>query len=335
MEEQAILAYLTLSDNLTEDALQHSPISLSDSWLTDSFDLRLQFLQENNHLDESRLDLFLDQVSPKLNAAAIKKSLLIQPLVWLRALPKDAKGLEMALQKANVDYQREESLFSLENGNILNDGKFKNWKFEIQDKSSQETIRVVAPMLNDKLKVWDCCCGAGGKSLALMAINHQINLHVSDSRQNIMESFHARLKRYGYAYSSATINVKSIGETLTLMNRSGTPSHIKPGFFDLVVADVPCSGSGTWARNPEHILQSINLENYIELQKSILHSIVPFVKKGGHVLYITCSIFGAENEELINHFTQEEPSFNIAASAYIDGCEERADTLFYTLLVKN
>ena len=112
-------------------------------------------------------------------------------------------------------------------------------------------------------------------------------------------------------------------------------SNKKTQEFDLVICDVPCSGSGTWGRTPEQLyyFHEEKIEYYNELQKSIVQNVLPMLKKGGYLLYITCSIFKKENEDVVN-FLIDEFGLSLQKKQLLIGYEERADTLFGTLLKK-
>ena len=84
-------------------------------------------------------------------------------------------------------------------------------------------------------------------------------------------------------------------------------------FFDLVILDVPCTGSGVWRRRPETIIRinRNNLKYYLKIQKEILNNASKYCKKNGIITYITCSLFESENENQINSFLEKNKGFKI------------------------
>ncbi|HYK56845.1 MAG TPA: Fmu (Sun) domain-containing protein, partial [Flavisolibacter sp.] len=102
--------------------------------------------------------------------------------------------------------------------------------------------------------------------------------------------------------------------------------------FDLVICDAPCSGSGTWSRTPEQLkfFKKEKIEQYAQLQKSIALNAAKSVKLQGYFLYITCSVFKKENEEVVAFIKANTP-LQLVSSKYFMGYDRRADTLFAAL----
>jgi 16S rRNA (cytosine967-C5)-methyltransferase len=86
--------------------------------------------------------------------------------------------------------------------------------------------------------------------------------------------------------------------------------------MDRVVLDAPCTGSGTWRRRPDAKwrLDTKNLEQRLEQQEQVLQAGAPFVKPGGYLIYITCSIFPEENENQVYSFVEANPEFEIISA---------------------
>lgn len=106
-------------------------------------------------------------------------------------------------------------------------------------------------------------------------------------------------------------------------------------FFDVIIADVPCSGSGTWGREPENLyfFTREKLENYTQKQFNIASNTLKFLKTGGMFYYITCSVFEEENFGIINKLSQET-SIEILNYEYINGYKLRADNMFVAEILK-
>ena len=107
------------------------------------------------------------------------------------------------------------------------------------------------------------------------------------------------------------------------------------GDFDLIIADVPCTGSGTWSRNPERLLHFNKKEigRYVKMQKEISSSIQSKLKPGGLLLYITCSVYQQENSEIVNDLVATS-DLTLIESQVILGAEYQSDTMFAALLKK-
>jgi 16S rRNA (cytosine967-C5)-methyltransferase len=103
--------------------------------------------------------------------------------------------------------------------------------------------------------------------------------------------------------------------------------------YDLIIADVPCSGSGTWARTPEQLyfFKKERIKYYSDLQKAITGAVASSIRSGGHLLYITCSVFAEENEKVVAHLEDNYQLRTVAASLF-KGYSDNADTLFAALL---
>lgn len=201
-------------------------------------------------------------------------------------------------------------------GALFNTKAFKNGWIEVQDEGSQ----LVALLSNAKPgeKVIDFCAGAGGKTLALAAMmQNKGRILAWDTSESRLEQSVKRLRRAGVD------NVQRHALT------SETDSFIKrhKDSADVVVIDAPCSGSGTWRRNPDLKWRfgERDLSEITAIQERILDSARRLVKKGGKLLYITCSLFGEENEFQVKQFLTKYPEFTLASPSEIwdnDACKE-------------
>ena len=102
--------------------------------------------------------------------------------------------------------------------------------------------------------------------------------------------------------------------------------------FDLIICDAPCSGSGTWSRTPEQLyfFDEKKIDQYAALQKKIVTNAVKSLKKDGFFLYITCSVFKKENEEVVQ-FLENKLFLHLIHAEYLEGYRQKADTLFSAL----
>ena len=158
---------------------------------------------------------------------------------------------------------------------------------ELQDLSPQLACAALPLAAGDR--VLDYCAGGGGKALALAA-RAPVEITAHDADPARMRDLPARAARAG-------VRIRT----------SAQPQ----GRFDLVVADVPCSGSGTWRRTPDQKwrLTPQELDRLVALQAEILDRAAGFVAPGGHLAHMTCSLLKAENEDQIARFLNRNPRF--------------------------
>ncbi len=178
---------------------------------------------------------------------------------------------------------------------------FKAGLIEVQDEGSQ----LIALLTEAKpgQRVVDFCAGAGGKTLALAAaMNNKGKLVATDVLKGRIERASTRLNRAGVH------NVERHG--LTSERDPWVKRHA--GTFDRVLVDAPCSGSGTWRRNPDAKwrLKPSDIDELIELQRRILMSASRLVKPGGRLVYATCSLLPRENGEQVDWFLSQSPDFS-------------------------
>ena len=148
-----------------------------------------------------------------------------------------------------------------------------------------------------------------------------IDLTVSDVRDSILVNLKNR-------FATAEIrNYKSIIADLTK-----PVSKLKNAKFNLILADVPCTGSGTWSRTPEQLyyFDEKKINEYAALQKKILTIIIPHLATGGYLLYITCSVFKKENEAVID-LIKEQFHLELIKTELLKGYDKKADTMFAAL----
>jgi len=105
--------------------------------------------------------------------------------------------------------------------------------------------------------------------------------------------------------------------------------------FDGIIADVPCSGSGTWGRTPEQMrfFSRGKLQEYVTKQRAILSNVIKLLKPGGTLVYITCSVYRDENEDQVGYLTTS-PGMELLHSGLTEGYETGADTLFSAVLTR-
>lgn len=172
---------------------------------------------------------------------------------------------------------------------------------EIQDQGSQ-MVAIIADAKPGE-QVVDFCAGAGGKTLALAASMN------NKGRVIAMDVLGGRLLRAKERFRRAGLhNI----ETRELTSERDKYVKRHNSAFDLVLVDAPCSGTGTWRRDPDKRWRMLGpgLPTLVPLQKSILDSAHRMVKPGGRLVYATCSLLPEENEHQIDAFLAEHPEFS-------------------------
>src|SRR5205085_9780388 len=171
---------------------------------------------------------------------------------------------------------------------------------EVQDEGSQLATLLSAAKPGEQ--VIDHSAGAGGKTLALAAMMQgKGRLIAADRDKRQLAPIHERLSRAG-VHNAEVRAPKGEAEPL---------ADIKAA--DLVLIDAPCSGTGTWRRNPDAKwrMRPGALEVRLKDQVDVLDRAAAMVKPGGRIVYITCSVLAAENSEQVRAFVQRHPEFVI------------------------
>ena len=156
--------------------------------------------------------------------------------------------------------------------------------------------------------IWDCCAGRGGKTLALMEAGIPVAL-CSDISASRLKGLAADLHRiFGPAKDSDPVIFRHAADQPLACE--ALPSLVHEG-FGAVLVDAPCSGFGTLARHPEIRLRRTpaDVENLVALQGRILHETAKSVKKGGALVYMTCTVTPKENDGQVAAFLQTHPEF--------------------------
>jgi 16S rRNA (cytosine967-C5)-methyltransferase len=177
---------------------------------------------------------------------------------------------------------------------------YQNGSIEVQDEGSQ----MLSLLCGAKPGEWivDFCAGAGGKTLALAAqMQNKGRIWACDVEKNRLENSRKRLRRAGVH----CVEMQLIDDE----EDDWVRKH--KGKADCVLIDAPCSGVGTWRRNPFMRWQNMgpSLKTLTALQQSILRSASRLVKSGGRVLYATCSLLPEENQNQVDAFLADNPQF--------------------------
>lgn len=270
-----------------------------------------------------------DLLSEGIDHDAYCKSFLIQPDLFLRIRPGFEDYVKDELKKAGIDYKEvSESCLALPNASKADAVLQPDKEAVVQDLSSQRVADLIkmAGEHRDISSIWDCCAGSGGKSIMAFDVLNKVRLTVSDIRTNVLEILQQRFTTAGIkSYTAFPADLAS--------NKFNPTDHLSSKTkFDLIIADVPCTGSGTWGRTPEHLshFNPKQLDQFSLLQKNIVSNSIPLLAPGGAFLYITCSVFKKENEELVK-FMQEGHPLKLQHMTLLKGYDQKADTLFAAL----
>ena len=265
-----------------------------------------------------------DQYSQGIDDVAFTASFFQQPLVFARVRPGQKEAVEAKLRSIAHEWSGNDTVV-VESNIRLQDYLQINSEIVIQDRSSQRVGHWIKQAdLPSSARVWDCCAASGGKTILLADLIPTAQITVSDIRASILKNLRQRLQE---------ADVAVVQQLVTDLSQ---PTSIMPdGPFDLVLADVPCSGSGTWARTPEQLyfFDSASISKYARLQEKIVTQAGTRVKRGGYLLYCTCSVFKEENETQVNRLL-ETGNWQLIGQQLITGYDQRADTLFAGLLRK-
>ncbi|ESX82800.1 MULTISPECIES: RsmB/NOP family class I SAM-dependent RNA methyltransferase [unclassified Mesorhizobium] len=180
--------------------------------------------------------------------------------------------------------------------NVQAEPAFQKGWFEVQDEGSQIAAELAGA--EPGMQVLDFCAGAGGKTLALSAaMDNRGQIFAHDAEKARLAPIFDRIRR------SENRNVQIVTK----------PAELAPlgKHMDIVLIDAPCTGSGTWRRRPDAKwrLTQRQLDARKGEQETILDAAKDFVKPGGLLVYITCSVFDEENGDQVSAFRDRHPGF--------------------------
>ncbi|HWW00566.1 MAG TPA: RsmB/NOP family class I SAM-dependent RNA methyltransferase [Candidatus Acidoferrum sp.] len=231
------------------------------------------------------------------------RALQVEPKLWLRARPGQGRGLAEKLGDCRafgegslaeiLEYQGKKDLFRTP--------EFHAGEFELQDISSQAVGIMCGARPGETW--WDACAGEGGKTLHLADLMENKGLIWASDRAGWRLQ---RLKRR--AARARIFNYRSAPWD----GRPKLPTKTK---FDGVLIDAPCSGIGTWHRNPHArwTATPLDLKELSVLQQQLLANAAAAVKPGGKLIYAVCTLARSETTVVAESFRQQRPEFEPVA----------------------
>ena len=193
---------------------------------------------------------------------------------WVTAYGRDAA---LAICEADQKESGEGGMFAESGGDMPQ-----------MDDGSRLVAELAAAAMPGARRVWDCCAAPGGKTLILARRLGSAEVVASDASAKRLAQTEARLRRYAYA------------ERVEFVAADAAAAKAVEGSFDLILCDVPCSGTGTLAGNPEirHRLKVEELARQAERQTAILKGALKRLAPGGRLVYSTCSLEPEECESV-------------------------------------
>jgi 16S rRNA (cytosine967-C5)-methyltransferase len=271
-----------------------------------------------DNLAESELGAKWEQEITELNKQA-------EFVIRVNTLKTTRKELQTALETTQVKTseikEHPDALVVLERKRIFTSQCFKDGWFEMQDASSQE----VAYFMDVKpgMRIIDACAGGGGKALHIAALmQNKGRIIAMDIYEWKLQELQKRARRAGISI----IETRLIDSSKVIKRMENSA--------DIVLLDSPCSGLGVLKRNPDikWKLSPESLEETKSRQHKILTDYSKMVKKGGKLVYVTCSILSSENEKMIERFISENPSFTKTNEKKILASESGFDGFYMAMM---
>lgn len=279
-----------------------------------------------SHIEPDKLFPQGRHLSDSINRAEFIHSFLEQPRLWIRVRKKYADEVEKEFAEKNISFEKNPQsplAWSVKNATALNELEtFKNGCFEIQDLSSQQTISLIKPGPGEYW--WDACAGAGGKSLLMAEEEPSLKLLCSDSRDTILKNLEMRFRKTGFKNFRTKVLDLNSGSRFRFADR-----------FDGIIADVPCTGSGTWSRTPEWLtfFNPKSIEKFQDMQRKIISAVTNMLPDSKPLIYITCSVFKEENENNTDWLSAHLP-LKLQTQVYFEGASKGADTMFVARFIR-
>jgi 16S rRNA (cytosine967-C5)-methyltransferase len=270
----------------------------------------------------------IGSLMPEINPSSFINGHLKQPPFFIRVRPGNKSKFKRLLSEKKLSGQWvNENAICIESTGRLPDDIFPDKDYVIQDISSQKTFDIIDDLQIPVKTIWDVCAGSGGKTLMAADFFPTAKIYASDIREEILDELQRR------AIIAGIKQVKLFCTDLEHpMSSAVVRSNLPATGVDLIIADVPCTGSGTWARSPEwlHEMDTETILSYQKRQIAIVEKLSQHLKKGGYLLYVTCSVYQQENTAVIN-FLETNSSLKLVGTKMLSGDSQGGDHLFSAL----
>ncbi|MDE3235369.1 MAG: Fmu (Sun) domain-containing protein [Bacteroidota bacterium] len=272
-----------------------------------------------------------EELSEGIDVSAFIGSHFIQPDLFLRVRPGFDGTVKQKLNERQISFEEKLPFcLALPNASKIDEILAVDKEVVIQDLSSQrvgeffQLIQSQPGYRSALIQLWDCCAASGGKSILAKDILGNISLTVTDIRTSILKNLEQRFLRAG---------IKNYQSFVADISRSITTIQHEP--FNIIICDAPCSGSGTWSRTPEQLsfFAKEKINEYAALQKKIVSNTIPHLAESGYFLYITCSVFAKENEEVVM-FIKQQFHLELVKMELLEGYTQKAGSMFAALFKK-
>lgn len=278
--------------------------------------------------EEQSIFSFSSELSPAINKEQWSLKHLIKPSFFIRIRPGKLEKVLRGLDDAEIRYEvlTKDTIRLDKNIDLQHQLKLDN-DCVVQDIGSQQTSILLDHLPKSIHSFWDACAGSGGKSIMIHDRFPKAKIYASDIREDILHELERRFFQAGIKAERIFCNDLSHP-----MSEQVIRSSLPDKGVDLIIADVPCTGSGTWRRSPEWLtaFDVASIETYAHLQKSILGKLASKLKQGYYLLYITCSVFEKENEEVVDYALGNFP-IKLIQQTHLFGEEYGGDHLFAAL----
>ena len=244
------------------------------------------------------------------------RALQEQPRLWLRARKGQGTELTRRLASARLSDVVADAVEYLGAEDLFRHAEFKAGRFEIQDIGSQWVGHIASPAPGETW--WNACAGEGGKMLHLSDLMENKGLvWASDRTEWRLRNLKQRAAR------ARVFNYRAV-----VWDGSGKlPTRTK---FDGILVDAPCSGVGTWRRNP-HARWTTTQSDVRELkgvQRSLLENVQPALKSGGKLVYAVCTLTRVETSEVVEEFSAAHREFAPVSQAFLRPEETGGNGMF-------
>ncbi len=250
-----------------------------------------------------------------------------KPPLWVRTR-------SLSTRLSGFNHPTIKSAWLLDDAKATNSQELSGGQYSVQDAAAQLAAIILQPQPGEL--ILDACAAPGGKSCHLLELEPDIKLHILEKEPQRLNMVKDNLKR---------LNLSA--QRLIAGDATDPKAWYEGQKYDKILLDVPCSATGVVRRNPDIKLlrQPEHLKQLTQLQQNIFNQMAHLVKVGGHILYVTCSVFRSENDRQVKKFIKHNLNFEVVPLDIKDSenCDyghqiitgtQNMDGFYYCLLVK-